>query len=348
MKSTTTVRLVLILVCVQAAWQAGAGFQVDGKHLTNLRRLTSVPGAQNAEAYFSTDGRKLIFQSTRPPYKCDQIFTMNIDGSDVRLASTGFGRTTCSYFLPGDQDILFASTHEGGRDCPPPPDMSQGYVWAVYKDYDVYLAKSDGTGIRNLTHSPGYDAEATVSPDGEHIIWTSQRDADLDLYTMNLDGTNIKRLTSEIGYDGGAFYSWDNKRVVYRAYHPADPQGVERYKRFLSQGLVEGKNLEIMIMNADGSGKKQLTNNGKVNFAPFFHPNDEQIIFSSNAGDPQGRAFHLCIMNADGSGFEQVTFDGTFNSFPMFSKDGTKLVFASNGYGSKPGEINIFLADWHR
>jgi Tol biopolymer transport system component len=224
--------------------------------------------------------------------------------------------------------------------------MSQGYMWAVYQDYDLYIARADGTDVRNLTRSHGYDAEATVSPDGKRIIWTSQRDDDLDIYSMNLDGTDVKRLTSEIGYDGGGFYSWDNRMIVYRAHHPATPPDVERYRRFLSQGLVEGKTLEVMMMNADGTGKRRLTNNGRVNFAPFFHPNNRQIIFSSNANDPKGRSFHLCLINTDGSGLEQVTFSGTFNSFPMFNRDGTRLVFASNGYGSRPGEINIFLADW--
>ena len=316
------------------------------KHLANIRRLTNEAGVQNAEAYFSFDGKKLTFQSTRPPYKCDQIFTMNLDGSDVRLVSTGKGRTTCSYFLPGDRRILYASTHEGGPECPPPPDMSHGYVWAVYKDYELYTAQADGTNVKRLTSNPGYDAEATVSPDGKHIVWTSQRNGDLDIYTMDLDGNNVKRLTAETGYDGGAFYSWDSNQIVYRAYHPSDAKDVERYKDFLAQGLVEGRTLELMLMNANGSGKRQLTRNGKVNFAPFFHPNGKQIVFSSNVNDPRGRAFHLYLINTDGTGLEQVTFDGSFNGFPMFSKDGTKLVFASSGHGSGPGEINIFLADW--
>lgn len=336
----------VLLLAVQLPSQDIVKSSSTEKHLANIRRLTNAPGAQNAEAYFSFGGKKLIFQSTRPPYKCDQIFTMNLDGSDVRLVSTGRGRTTCSYFFPGDRKILYASTHEGGSECPTAPDMSHGYVWAVYKDYELYTAEADGSNPRPLTRSPGYDAEATISPDGTHIIWTSQRDGDLDIYTMNLDGSNVKRLTSETGYDGGAFYSWDSSQIVYRAYHPADPKNLERYSNLLAQGLVEGRTLELMLMNADGSNKRQLTQNGKVNFAPFFHPNGKQIIFSSNVNDPSGRTFHLCLIGTDGTGLEQVTFDGSFNGFPMFSKDGTKLVFASNGHGSAPGEINIFLADW--
>jgi Tol biopolymer transport system component len=346
MKYLTGGLLMVLLTVGVAAYQDAGKPAAEEKHLANVRKITSVPGALNAEAYFSFDGKKLIFQSTRPPHKCDQIYTMNLDGSDVRLVSTGTGRTTCAYFLTGDSRILYASTHEGAPDCPPPPDMSQGYVWAVYDDYDLYSARADGTDLRKLTRSHGYDAEATVSPDGTRIIWTSQRDGDLDIYSMKPDGTDVRRLTDDIGYDGGAFYSWDNRRIVYRAHHPATPPDVERYRRFLSRGLVEGRTLEVMVMNADGTGKRRLTNNGRVNFAPFFHPNNRQIIFSSNANDPKGRSFHLCLMNADGTGLEQVTFDGTFNSFPMFNRDGTKLVFASSGHGSTPGEINIFLADW--
>ena len=316
------------------------------KHLANITKLTSIPGAENAEAYLSTDGKKLIFQSTRPPFECDQIFTMSIDGSGVRLVSTGKGRTTCGYFLPGDQRILFSSTHEAAQDCPPKPDMSRGYVWALYKSYDVYTARVDGSDLKPLTRTPGYDAEATVSPDGKRIVFTSVRDGDLELYSMNLDGSDVWRLTREKGYDGGAFYSPDSKRIVYRAHHPTDPKEIGRYELLLSEGLIEPKALEIMVMAADGSGKRQVTRNGKANFAPYFHPNGRQIIFASNMNDPKGRDFEIFLINTDGSGLEQVTHNETFDGFPMFNKDGTKLVFCSNRHDSKPGETNVFVADW--
>jgi len=316
------------------------------KHLTHILQLTSIPGAENAEAYFSFDQKKLVFQSTRPPYECDQIFTMNLDGSDVKLVSTGKGRTTCGYFLPGDRRILYSSTHEGNPACPPKADMSHGYVWALYKDFDMYSANADGSDLKHLTSTPGYDAEATVSPDGKHIVFTSVRDGDLELYSMNIDGTNVKRLTHEKGYDGGAFYSADSQQIVYRAHHPTDPKDLEKYERLLAEGLIEPVSLEIMVMNADGSNKRQVTHNGKANFAPYFHPNGKQIIFASNMNDPMGRDFDLYLINVDGSGLERITFNPTFDGFPMFNKDGTKLVFCSNRHGSKTGETNVFIADW--
>jgi Tol biopolymer transport system component len=316
------------------------------KHLANIRQLTAVPGAENAEAYLSFDEEKLIFQSTRLPYDCDQMFTMNLDGSDLRLVSTGRGRATCGYFLAGDRRILYASTHEGSAACPPKPDMSRGYVWALFKDYDLFTAREDGTDVKRLTSAPGYDAEATVSPDGKRIVFTSVRDGDLELYSMNIDGGGVRRLTFEKGYDCGAFYSPDSRRIVYRARHPKDPKEVERYERLLADGLIEPRALEIMVMNADGSGQRAVTNNGKANFAPYFHPNGKQIIFSSNMHDPRGRNFDLFLVNVDGSGLEQITFNETFDGFPMFTRDGKKLVFCSNRHGAKTGETNVFLADW--
>jgi len=314
------------------------------KHLANIRQLTA--GGENAEAYFSFDEKRLVFQSTRPPYECDQIFTMNVDGSDLRRVSNGNGRTTCGYFLPGDERILYASTHEGSPECPPRPDFSRGYVWALYKDFDIFTARADGSDLRPLTRTAGYDAEATVSPDGRKIVFTSVRDGDLELYSMNIDGTEVRRLTHEKGYDGGAFYSPDSKMIVYRAHHPKDPQEIARYERLLAEGLIEPRALEIMVMAADGSQQRTVTNNGAANFAPFFHPNGKQIIFSSNLDDPQGRNFDLYLINIDGTGLERITFNETFDGFPMFNRAGTRLVFASNRNEGKPGETNIFIADW--
>src|SRR5687767_1425391 len=228
----------------------------DEKHLGSIRQLTF--GGENAEAYFSFDGKKLIFQSTRPPYQCDQIFTMNLDGANVKLVSTGTGRTTCGYFLPGDQRILFSSTHQGGNDCPPRPDMRRGYVWALYKDFDLYTAGADGSGLKALTRTPGYDAEATISPDGKRIVFTSVRDGDLEIYSMKIDGSDVRRLTHEKGYDGGAFYSPDSRWIVYRAHHPKDPATLARYEKLLGDGLIEPRSLELFVMKADGSDRRQI------------------------------------------------------------------------------------------
>ncbi|RMG45037.1 MAG: hypothetical protein D6718_08665 [Acidobacteria bacterium] len=314
-------------------------------HFGELTMLTD--GGENAEAYFSFDGRKLVFQSTRPPFSCDQIFTIDVAGGEPRLISSGKGRTTCAYFLPGDERILYSSTHAAGDECPPVPDMSQGYVWPIYSSYDIYVRAADGSGEpQPLAPSPGYDAEATISPKGDRIVFTSTRDGDLDIYSMALDGTDVRRLTNEPGYDGGPFFSPDGSKIVYRAYHPSDPEELADYKRLLAQGLVRPTRLEIFVMDADGSNKRQVTHLGAASFAPFFHPSGEKIIFSSNYGDPKGREFNLFMINVDGTGLEQITFSDGFDGFPMFSPDGEWFVFCSNRHNAKRGETNIFVTRW--
>lgn len=315
----------------------------DEPHLAHLRMLTHA--GQNAEAYFSPDGRRLVFQATWPGVSgCDQIYMMDVAGRHVQRVSNGKGRTTCAYFLPNGR-ILFSSTHAASPDCPPPPDFSQGYVWAL-DEYDIYTANSDGSDLRFLTGGPGYDAEATLSPDGRTIVFTSTRGGDLDIYAMNVDGTNVRRLTSELGYDGGPFFSPDGRRIVYRAYHPSTPQQVADYERLLRQRLVRPTTLEIWVMDADGSNKHQVTHLDAASFAPYFFPDGKRIIFSSNYGDPNGREFELFMINADGSGLERVTHSPEFDGFPMFTADGRHLVFASNRGGARPHDTNIFLADW--
>jgi Tol biopolymer transport system component len=315
-------------------------------NLRNIRQLTSA--GENAEAYFSFDGKQVIFQSTREPFKCDQIFTMNKDGSNVKMVSTGKGRTTCAYFTPDGNRIIYASTHLGSPDCPPVPDRSLGYVWPLYRTFEIFSARPDGTDLKRLTNADGYDAEGTVSPDGKKIVFTSTRAGDLDLYDMNLDGTQTRRLTNELGYDGGAFHSQDSQWIVYRASRPRTPEEVRRYKELLSKDLVAPAKLEIMLMRADGSQKRQLTSNGAANFAPYFHPNGRQIIFASNVNNPDPRSpnFDLYMVNRDGSGLRQVTFDTGFDGFPMFTNDGKQLIWASNRNAIKEGETNLFIADW--
>ena len=312
--------------------------------LKNLRQLTF--GGQNAEAYFSFDGNKLIFQSTRPPYECDQIFSMNVDGSDVKLLNSGKGRTTCGFFFPDGKRLIYASTHLTNENCPPAPDRRKGYVWPIYPAYEIVSANIDGSGLKRLTNNPGYDAEGTISPDGKKIVFTSMRSGDLDIYTMNADGSGAKRLTTEKGYDGGPFFSWDGTTIVYRAHHPKTKEELKEYESLLKQNLIKPSRAEIFIMSADGSNKRQLTNNGAANWAPFLHPNNRQIIFSSNLHDPERRSFSLYLINVDGSGFERITHGARFDSFPMFSRDGTKLVFASTRNAKEPREFNIFTADW--
>jgi Tol biopolymer transport system component len=314
------------------------------KHLRNLRQLTFA--GENAEAYFSADGKQLIFQSTRDGRQCDQIYAMNIDGSNVKLISNGDGRTTCSYFFPNGHRILYSSTYLGGKECPPRPDFSKGYVWAVYPTFDIFTARPDGSDIRQLTNTPGYDAETTITRDGKHLVFTSTRDGDLDIYTMDADGRNVRRLTNELGYDGGPFWSYDGKQIVYRAYHPQTEKEKSDYQGLLKQNLIRPTTLEIWVMNADGTGKKQVTRNGKANFGPYFFPDGHRIIFASNMDDPRGRNFDLYKINVDGTGLERITYNDTFDGFPMFSPDGKKLVFASNRNAKTQGDTNVFIADW--
>ncbi len=316
---------------------------LDEKHLKNIKQLTF--GGENAEAYFSADGKQLIFQSTRDGRECDQIYTMNVDGSNVRMISTGEGRTTCAYFLLNGRRALYSSTHLGGKACPPRPDFSKGYVWAIYPEFDIFTARADGSDLNALLTRPGYDAETTISRKGK-LVFTSTRDGDLDIYTMDSNGKNVRRLTNELGYDGGPFWSNDGNQIVYRAHHPQEAKEKEDYIALLKQNLIRPTKLEIWVMNADGSNKRQVTNNGKANFAPFFFPDGKRIIFSSNMDDPKGRNFDLYKINVDGSGLERITTNDTFDGFPMFSPDGKKLVFASNRNAAARGDTNIFIADW--
>ncbi|HSK70420.1 MAG TPA: hypothetical protein VK892_01905 [Pyrinomonadaceae bacterium] len=336
-----------IFILSFSAFAQSGDLAVEGeKRLKNIKQLTFA--GENAEAYFSRDGKQLIFQSKRDGRGCDQIYTMNIDGSNVKMVSNGEGRTTCSYFFDKGRKILYASTYLASRECPPNPDFSKGYVWAIYPTYDIFTANADGSNIKRLTDSNTYDAEATVSPNGKKIVFTSMRDGDLDIYVMDINGKNVKRLTTELGYDGGAFFSPDGKQIVYRSYHPKTEAEIARYKQRLKEDLIEPNNFEIWVMNADGTNKRQITKLGAASFAPFFTPNGKRIIFSTNyfAEDARKRNFDLALINLDGSGLERVTFHETFDGFPMFSPDGKKLVFASNRNAAKQGDTNVFIADW--
>jgi len=313
------------------------------RRLRNVRQLTS--GGENAEAYFSFDGTQLVFQATRDGAACDQIFTMNVDGTGLRRISSGEGRTTCGFFTPDGTHIVYASTHEGGAACPPRPDYSRGYVWPIYDTYDIYKVRVDGTGLTKLTATPGYDAEATISRDGR-IVFTSVRDGDMEIYSMNLDGGDVRRLTHRPGPDGGPFFSPDGSKIVFRGRALQPGPELDDYRALLRDGLWRPTSLELFVMNADGSGLRQVTSLGAAAFAPFFTPDGTRIIFSSNHHNPRGRDFELFLINLDGTGLEQVTFNPTFDGFPMFSPDGRKLVFASNRFQKVEGETNVFIADW--
>jgi TolB protein len=335
----------------------------EEKHLRNVRQLTF--GGSNAEAYFSSDGKRLIFQSTRDSLQCDQIFTMNVDGSEQKMVSTGKGRTTCGYIFPHKDKILYSSTHLADAACPQRPDYSKGYVWALYPGYDIFTyedvltskindcalkkhgANVDPCATKQLTTTPGYDAEATISEDGKKIVFTSLRNGDLDIYSMDANGKHVKQLTHELGYDGGPFFSKDRKWIVYRAYHPKMEQEIAEYKELLKQNLVRPTTLEIWIMKADGSGKRQLTSLNAASFAPSFFPDGKRIIFATNLGSTGGMGnFELYAINVDGTGLERVTFNDGFDGFPMFSHDGKQLVWISHRNGKAQRETNVFIADW--
>ncbi len=322
-------------------------------HLANLKQLTF--GGDNAEAYWSSDGQKLVFQATRKEWEaaCDQIFYMDtrdaIDPNKVpKLISTGEGRTTCSYFMPGDTTIIYASTHLAGADCPPTPERSVDgkYVWPIYAEFDIFVADLQGHIIKQLTNSPGYDAEATISPKGDKIVFTSTRSGDLELYTMNLDGSDVKQVTDGLGYDGGAFFSPDGTKLVFRASRPKTSEEVDTYKSLLAQNLVQPTEMELYVCNVDGSDLKKITDLGQANWAPFFHPSGEKIIFCSNHKSERGFPFNLYMINIDGSDLQQITFDTEFDSFPMFSPDGKKIAFASNRNNGDTRNTNLFVADW--
>jgi Tol biopolymer transport system component len=318
-------------------------FPGEERFLANVRQLTF--GGQNAEAYWSADGRRLIFQSDLGELPCDQIFTMNADGTGRSRVSDGRGKTTCAFFFPSGDRVLYSSTLRLGPACPAAPDRSRGYVWAL-DDYDIVAARPDGGSLVPLFSSPAYDAEATISPDGTQIVFTSARDGDLEIYTMRSDGSGVTRRTHTPGYDGGPFFSDDGKRIVYRADHPRAPEELARYRENLARGVYAPRSLEIRVMDADGSKDRAVTANGAANFAPFFFPGGRRIIFSSNLADPKRREFDLYAVGADGTALTRVTFSPDFDGFPMFDRTGRRLVFASNRNGRKPRETNIFVADW--
>jgi TolB protein len=329
----------MLLLCGGAVFAA----DLQDEFYTNVKRLTN--GGQNAEAYWSPDGKRLIFQSTRDNLKCDQIFVMNSDGTDQHMVSNGKGRTTCGYFLPDNGHIVYGSTHLAGDACPPDADHSKGYVWAVYKSFDIFEAKDDGTDVKRLTDASGYDAEATINAKTKKIIYTSMASGDLDLWEMNLDGSKKKQITKTFGYDGGAVFSHDGKKIVWRAHHPVTPEDKKKEADLLKEDLTSPMKMELWVANADGSSAKQITQFGCASFAPTFSPDDKQILFASNKQECDSSKFELYLTNIDGTGLKQVTSYGGFTSFPEFSPDGKKLAFVSDWKAGRY-EFNVFTADW--
>lgn len=330
-----------------------ASLMAQESNLKNITKLTF--GGDNAEAYFSPNSKMLTMQVTNPAIgaHCDQIYLLDLNKnkyatSDLKLVSTGQGRTTCSFFMPDGKHILYASTHKGSKECPPKPEPRKDgkYLWPIYSDFDIFITDLNGKITKQLTNTPGYDAEAVVSPDGKYIVFTSTRSGDLELWRMDINGKNLKQLTFGLGYDGGAFFSHDSKKLVFRSSRPKTEEEIKEYKELLAQNLVAPTNMEIYTMNIDGTDLKQITHLGKANWSPYFHPSDKKILFSSNHHSTRGYDFQIYSIDTDGTNLKQITFESEFNAFPMFSPDGKKLVFSSNRNGDKAHETNVFIADW--
>jgi len=328
-----------LALLIQVAVQPESG----EAHLKNIRQLTF--GGQNAEAYFSASGKLLIFQRTGTQEKCDQMYVIGTDGKGLKRVSDGKGRTTCGYFYDRDRRIFYASTEAVDTSCPPRPDYSQGYVWALYP-YDIYTAKPDGSDKHPLTHNRVYTAEGTLSYDQKRIVFTSLKGGDLDIYTMNVDGSDSRQLTHTLGYDGGPYFSPDGKMIVYRAFHPETAADTAEYESLLKQNLVRPSRMDIWVMNSDGSNQRMVIHVPGPSFAPYFHPDGKRIIFASNFKHPEGLNFDLYLVNVDGTGLEQITTSSGFDAFPMFSPNGKQLVWISGRGRKVEHESNVFIADW--
>lgn len=319
------------------------------RHMKNIIQLTT--DGDNGEAYFSWDSRKLIFQSNREGYKCDKIWTMNIDGTEKKMVSPDHGANTCSFFFPGNKRIVFASTNHLSGECPEKKALPPGYVWPLYP-YDIFVANEDGTDLKKITDNPGYDAEPVVSSDGTRIVFGSQRGGDFDIYIMDADGSNVRRLTDRIGYDGGPWFSPDGSKIAWRAWYPETEEEKALWKDCMEKDYIVAVPLDLWVMDSDGSNKMRLTSNKATNWAPSWHPDGKRIIFSSNMDDWHedikkfGHNFELYLININGTGLERLTFNNTFDSFPMFSPDGRKLAFGANRNPQKPRATDIYIADW--
>ena len=311
-------------------------------HFKNVIQLTK--GGDNAEAYWSFDSKRASFQRTNPKegVNCDQIFmglvpTNNTESFTYKLISGNKGR------------IIYASTKNGGDDCPPTVDRAKygnRYIWPLYASYDIFVADTNGKNEEQITHSEGYDAEATMSSDGQKMIYCSVKDGDLDLYVMDLKTKKEISVTNTLGYAGGAWFSPDGKKIVWRASRPSTKEEIDEYTSLLKEGMVAPTKMEVWIANADGTDAKQITNLGQANWAPNFTPDGKHIIFCSNHEYKRGFPFNMYLIDLEGNHLEKISRDKGFDAFPMFSPDGKRILFSSNRNNGGTRDTNLFVADW--
>jgi dipeptidyl aminopeptidase/acylaminoacyl peptidase len=348
-------RVTVALVLVGTSLQAEEPVGDERKFLSNIRLLTP-EGRRAGEGYFSPDGEHLIFQSEREPGNpFFQIYIRDFDAGKTHRVSPGVGKTTCAFFRPGSDDVLFASTHldphAKRKQEQQLADRAAGrrprYSWDYDEHYDIFACRRDGRGLQRLTEAVGYDAEGAYSPDGRLIVFCSMRDqppADQlseeqkatleqdpalfgEIYLMKADGTEPRRLTDWPGYDGGPFFSPDGKRIVWRHFEPG------------------GRVAEVYTMKLDGSDRRRLTFLGCMSWAPYFHPSGEYVVFASNR--PGGHKFDLFLVDAKGEKEPvRVTFHDAFDGLPVFSPDGKRLCWTSTRHDPSTRQGQLFLATW--
>jgi len=340
MTSTTKIRIAFLtagcLIGTITPARAGEPQPTESTYLSNIKQITntSMGFTKAGEAYFSPDGNSIIFQAT-PNGKDDyQIYTLALGSHKPKMVSTGKGACTCAYYRPDGKKIIFASSHlDPNLDKPQPAkEKKKDYKWDFNPQMDIFEANPDGSDLKRLTQSPGYDAEGSYSHDGRLIVFTSERDGDLEIYVMDAYGTNTRRLTTSKGYDGGPFFSPDDKAIIYRGDHRDD-----------------GKmNLQLHIVGLDGQNDRAITDNQLFNWCPYWYPSGHSFIFTqadhgayANGGKPN---YDLYMMKIDGSDLTRITFDPEFDGLPVFNSDGSKLMWTSKR-GGLP-EAQVFIADF--
>lgn len=307
----------------------------ESRYLANVTQLTdaSMGLGKAGEAYFSPDGKNIIFQATPAGQPDYQIYTMNLSTHTPKMVSTGKGACTCAFFHPKARKIMFASSHlDPNLGQPKSVEETKGYKWDFNEHMDIFEADLDGGNLHRLTDAPGYDAEGSYSPSGKQIVFTSMRDGDQEIYVMDADGRNQRRLTYGKGYDGGPFFSPDGKTILYRG----DRRGDDKM------------NLQLRLVNVDGSNDRAITDNELFNWCPFWHPSGKSLIFTQADHGLRERGerpnYDLWMVTPDGAKLTRITFDPASDVLPVFSPDGKRVMWTSKRGGL--AEAQVFVADF--